>query len=121
MKVNEQDTEDEERKAVFDMFIRDSLDLGSCLDLLRWKLIDKGAAFQMTTTHTTANACAHGTFHFLRNMEDLGKLRKELDEAWKDAEADMKYEQLEELLYLLSLFHYSKVLSSKNLYDYPVV
>ncbi|KAG7094568.1 hypothetical protein E1B28_005396 [Marasmius oreades] len=94
MNLNNHDPED--KKAVFDMFIRDSSDSG----LPRWKLIDEGAAFQMAATDTTANACAHGTFHLLMNPEILVKLRKELDEAWKDVSQDMKYGQLEELPYL---------------------
>ncbi|KAF9258808.1 cytochrome P450 [Marasmius fiardii PR-910] len=85
----------EDKKAVFDTFLRESSGR-----LPRWKLIDEGVAFQIAATDTTANACMNGTFHLLTNPEILIKLRKELDEAWKDAEEDMKYEQMEQLPYL---------------------
>ncbi|KAG7095945.1 hypothetical protein E1B28_006629 [Marasmius oreades] len=101
------DLEDKNKKAVFDMFVRDSSDSG----LPRWKLIDEGAAFHIAATDTTANACMIGTFHLLTNPDVLSKLRKELDEAWKDVKQDMKYEQLEELPYLGAVIRESLRLS----------
>ncbi|KAF9257284.1 cytochrome P450 [Marasmius fiardii PR-910] len=85
----------EEKKAVFDTFLRDSGE-----GLPRWKLIDEGVAFQIAATDTTSNVCVNGTFHLLTNPGILLKLRKELDEAWGNPEEDMKYERLEELPYL---------------------
>ncbi|KAG7094565.1 hypothetical protein E1B28_005393 [Marasmius oreades] len=104
--INVDHHDPEEKKAIFDMYLRDSSH-----GLPRWKLIDEGAAFQMAATDTTANACLHGTFHLLMNPEILVKLRKELDDAWKDAEEDMKYEQLEGLPYLGAVIRESLRLS----------
>ncbi|KAF9259559.1 cytochrome P450 [Marasmius fiardii PR-910] len=89
------DRDPEEKRAVFDTFIRDSSD-----GLPRWKLIDEGAAFQMAATDTTANMYVNGTFHLLTNWGILLKLRKELDKAWINIKEDMKYERLEHLSYL---------------------
>ncbi|KAG7088781.1 hypothetical protein E1B28_012747 [Marasmius oreades] len=96
----------EDRKAVFELFLRDSAE-----GLPRWKLIDEGALFQMAATDTTANACVIGTFHLLTNPDILVKLRSELDEAWKDAEEGMIYEQLGELPYLGAVIRESLRLS----------
>ncbi|KAG7094555.1 hypothetical protein E1B28_005383 [Marasmius oreades] len=95
VRTTDHDDPPEEKMGVFDLYLRDS-----SAGVPRWKLLDDGTAFQMAATDTTANACVTGTYHLLTKPDTLVKLRKELDEAWKDTEEVMKYEQLRQLPYL---------------------
>ncbi|KAL0066651.1 hypothetical protein AAF712_006254 [Marasmius tenuissimus] len=66
----------------------------------RSQLMDECTSIQFAGTDTVGNACLFGTFHLLNDRVVLGKLRKELDEAWVDREDPMPFERLEKLPYL---------------------
>ncbi|KAK7043993.1 hypothetical protein VNI00_008161 [Paramarasmius palmivorus] len=61
-------------------------------------LIDECLTLQFAGSDTVGNTLMIGTYGLLNNKEALKKLRKELDEAWRDSA--MTYEVLEKLPYL---------------------
>ncbi|KAI3605532.1 cytochrome p450 [Moniliophthora roreri] len=66
----------------------------------RQQVIDECVSLQVAGSDTVGNACMVGTFGLLTNREALGKLRRELDEAWPDSTTAMSFEVLEKLPYL---------------------
>ncbi|KAL0066649.1 hypothetical protein AAF712_006252 [Marasmius tenuissimus] len=74
-------------------------------------LMDECSGTQFAGTDTIGNACIIGTFHLLNNRAILGKLRKELDETWKDLDDCVSFEKLEKLPYLTGVVKESLQLS----------
>ncbi|ESK83302.1 cytochrome p450 [Moniliophthora roreri MCA 2997] len=66
----------------------------------RQQVIDECVSLQFAGSDTVGNACMVGTFGLLTNREALGKLRRELDEAWPDSTTTINFEVLEKLPYL---------------------
>ncbi|KAK1220238.1 hypothetical protein PQX77_017003 [Marasmius sp. AFHP31] len=75
------------------------------------ELMDECSGTQFAGTETIGNACIIGTFHLLNDRAILGKLRKELDEIWKDVEDYVSFERLEKLPYLTGVIKESLRLS----------
>ncbi|KAL0068964.1 hypothetical protein AAF712_003957 [Marasmius tenuissimus] len=65
------------------------------------ELMDECSGTQFAGTDTIGNACTIGTFYLLSDRAILKKLRKELDEIWKDADDCVLLEKLEKPPYLL--------------------
>ncbi|KAK7443454.1 hypothetical protein VKT23_015627 [Stygiomarasmius scandens] len=66
-------------------------------------LIDEGIFLRFAGSDTTSNACAIGTRCILADPRVLGKLTRELDEAWPDRNVPLKFELLERLPYLTAV------------------
>ncbi|KAF5350988.1 hypothetical protein D9756_008294 [Leucocoprinus leucothites] len=68
--------------------------------LSRQQLIAEGQVLMHAGSDTAANTLSWGMFYTLRNKEALGKLLRELHEAWPDKDLPMSYTALEKLPYL---------------------
>lgn len=71
----------------------------------------KALVFINAGSDTVGNASTVGTFHVLRNPKVLETLTNELKEAWPEKEANVGYEKLEKLPYLVSLLPFKYLYS----------
>ncbi|KAF5339288.1 hypothetical protein D9758_013338 [Tetrapyrgos nigripes] len=76
----------------------------------RW-LADEGAIFRFAGSDTGSSTCVIGCRYVLADGEVLGKLVKELDEAWPDKSVPARFELLEKLPYLTAVIKESLRLS----------
>ncbi|KAF5361519.1 hypothetical protein D9758_006131 [Tetrapyrgos nigripes] len=77
-------------------------------------LVDEGLICRFTGSDgTVSSACVIGCQYVLADREVLGKLVKELDDAWPDASVPAKYELLEKLPYLTGVVKESLRLSHR--------
>lgn len=65
-------------------------------------LFYKGLNLRFAGSDTVAIICTAATFYVLNDDAICRRLVEELDEAWPDEDATVKYEALEKLPYLVS-------------------